>query len=130
MVVVAAFRPVQATINMIEALDGLISLVGQVPEFVRGGDTSEGRVLRLEDKVKAHDDRFHYLTNELAASTVAIASQLTGERDARMQADQPTREKLEAFSVGGIYIEMAGLLWLASGIIFATIPQELAMLLR
>ena len=123
----ALFKPIEGKVNIVEAPD-TISITGLVPEIIRGGNTLEGRVLRLEDKVKAHDGRFDDLTKQLAATTNAIESRISSEQDARMQADRLTREQLEAFSVGGIYIDIAGLIWLIFCIIFATIPQELAKL--
>jgi len=111
--------------NVIEAPVGRMSVTALGVGVIRGGTALEQRVTALEDKVNLYDGRFHDLDKQLAATTNALQSNISGERDARMQADRLTREQLEAFSVGGIYIDIAGLFWLIFGILFATVPQEI-----
>lgn len=48
------------------------------------------------------------------------------ERRTRVTADLELRTQIERLGAEGLHIEMAGVLWLVTGIVLATIPEEIA----
>ena len=55
---------------------------------------------------------------------------LNSERQMREQALRDIRTLLETFGAGGLNLERIGIVWLFLGVIFASIPSEVAMGLR
>jgi len=91
----------------------------------------------LEDRLDLLEKKYGQLQQELAevrqqvkSEAASLKESIDGERVARTAGDEKTRERLEEFSVGGLRLEGVGLIWLAFGITFATIPVEISDFLR
>jgi hypothetical protein len=90
--------------------------------------TIEERLSALEEKYKQLNQELIVAREELESEARRLDEVLKEEHRARDEADAEIQEQLEAFSVGGLYLESMGLVWLLLGITFATLPAEMAAL--
>ena len=90
----------------------------------------EDRVSALEGNIETLKQDIESATERAVQSAGRLATELNTERQARDATDAAIRSQIEKFAAGGLHIEAAGLFWLILGIVFATIPAELAKLLE
>jgi len=77
----------------------------------------------LREQLDVHDLRTNSLVAELHIA-------INAERAERTTEILETKQKLEGMAADSLYLEVAGLSWLVSGIVLATIPAEIAALFR
>jgi|GEM_PF-1846752 len=77
----------------------------------------------LREQLDAHGSR----TNSLVAE---LRTAIDAERAQRTTEISETKRKLEGLAADSLYLEVAGLGWLVSGIVLATVPAEIAALFR
>ena len=77
----------------------------------------------LRGQVEAQDSR-------TTAGVADLRSAIDTERAQRSAQIHEARQTLEVLAVDSLYLEVAGLAWLVSGIVLATIPAEIASLFR
>ena len=90
--------------------------------------TLEERIKLLEDRVSGIEAEARTARRESRAFVEVLRKADESERAAREKGDAEILEKMKNISVGGIDIEWRGVLWILLGVIFATIPQEIARL--
>jgi hypothetical protein len=88
----------------------------------------------LEERVAALERDFERLQEQVTKAEQQLRDELqklhTQERQEREEADKQLKKLLEELSVGGLHLEIRGLIWLFFGIAFATVPGELAWLVQ
>ena len=87
------------------------------------------RVAVLESNVESLRNELSIERKRIGEEATKIATAIGEERSAREGADTAIRARVEAFGAGGLHIEATGLFWLILGIVLATIPAEIALLL-
>ncbi len=88
--------------------------------------TADERLLALEtnlDRAIKWLDQIHIATDE---GLRLLGETLKREERSRTAEDQQIRQKLEATETGGLHISAMGTLWLIVGVIFSSVPAELA----
>lgn len=86
----------------------------------------EERLTAIEANVETLKQDLESASRRLQVSSDRLATEINEERRARESTDAAIRELVEKFAVEGLHVEAAGLFWLILGIVFATIPGELA----
>ena len=94
------------------------------------GATLEQRLLAVEANVEALRVDLSESTAQANKTLQKLNSDVQAERTERQNADREVTAKLEQLGAGGLHVEAAGLFWLVVGIVFATVPVELASLWR
>ncbi|MBE9065001.1 hypothetical protein [cf. Phormidesmis sp. LEGE 11477] len=90
----------------------------------------EQRMDQLEGQVKDLWDRADELEGKIGLQKRRVDERLDQEQRARASADADISKRLEEAVIGGIHLELFGVLCLVVGITLATVPGELAVLLR
>jgi len=83
----------------------------------------EANVDRLRADIQQHD-------KDIQAERQQRAEALAAERQLRESTTRDLRTQLEGLGASGIHVEWAGVYWLVVGTVLATIPAEVAGLLR
>ena len=93
------------------------------------GATMDQRMAIVEETLKRIyaelDETNSRVQSQLNSATTAI-QQETVERSS---ADDTLNKRIEEFAVGGLHLETVGLVWLLTGVLGTSIPDELAQLL-
>jgi len=94
------------------------------------GSPIERRVEMLE---KAVDDLREYHGREIDKLDQAlerVAADLTIERRERAQVDEKLRTTVGDLAVGGLHLELVGVVWLFFGIFLGTLPEQSVAIIR
>jgi hypothetical protein len=98
-----------------------------------GVATTLGANASLDERVSALERELTTLRRDLNASIERAHQQVGGvkaelkeERRARERADSLTAKKVEEVAIGGLRLEIVGVLWLILGVLGTSIPQEVA----
>ena len=82
-------------------------------------------------------ERIEWLRKRIQATELAVDTErnertaaIDAERGARQSGDGEVREQVRRLAMGGIDISFLGAFWLGFGIVFATIPEQLAGCIR
>ena len=104
---------------------------GRARATVRAGpdSTLEQRVALLERLIDGIETQLGKLQDDLEREGEKLREMLAAERRARDEAQERLQEGLRNLAVGGIRLQMIGVLWLAAGVILANWSAELAGLL-
>jgi hypothetical protein len=114
----------------VRASAGGVAVVGGRARVRRGaGATVEQRLDVLESNPKSFETEFDESTSELSSRTGRLEKELRRERDDRKAADGKTWSQIEETAIGGLHLEVVGLVWLALGVVGTSIPDEPANLL-
>ena len=92
--------------------------------------TLEDRVVALEANVRVANERVGQVQRELHKEVVARDEAFSSERRTREKEDTKIKQKLESVETGGLYVSMMGVVWLAVGLTFSTIPNELVCVFK
>lgn len=87
--------------------------------------TIEERVVALERNVSGLRDRVIYLDGQIVKNAEQVRAQIEQEQAARESSHKQLRDKLEEFSVGGLLLEITGLVWIVTGLVIATASFEI-----
>ena len=92
---------------------------------------SVGPGASLEDRLgvlEANFKQFEEETNrqfQIGTDKVShLGSELHVERNARIQTDDETLNQIKDMAIGGLHIELIGVIWVILGILGASIPAE------
>ena len=83
----------------------------------------------LERLIDGIETQLGKLQDDLEREGEKLREMLAAERRARDEAQERLQEGLRNLAVGGIRLQMIGVLWLAAGVILANWSAELAGLL-
>ena len=89
----------------------------------------EERVAFLEEQYEALREKQRETKRQLEERAEDLEEQIEDEETVREKADERLRDTIEEVSIGGLHLEMVGLVWLVVGIMCASLPQELAAVL-
>lgn len=92
----------------------------------RGDESVEARLQALEANFASMQADVDGEMEELRRDAAALRRELKVEREARQSATQALEKKLQAVVVGGVGMELAGLLWFVTGCIFSTLAPWLS----
>lgn len=81
----------------------------------------------LTNNVERLNQRTLEMQSALDAHQRVMAGALHGEQEARSQADSELQARLEAAQAGGLYISLAGLIWLLFGLLMGTLSNDIAL---
>jgi hypothetical protein len=87
------------------------------------------RVERLEKELKNLKEDHSNKLRDLSCNLSRVETLVHDEGNKRQTGDADISKKLEEVAVGGIHLEMVGLVWLLLGMLGTSIPKELADLL-
>ena len=82
----------------------------------------KGRMTALEKEFEQFKAASNAETQRLAEGVGKLKSKADRERAERIAADEANRSLLEEVTVGGLHLEVVGLVWLLFGVLFGTIP--------
>ncbi len=90
----------------------------------------------LEHRLEVLEGNFKQLEGEMDAEIRDVREQVTQaqkslrrEREERSAADDGTARQIEEVAIGGLHLEVVGLVWLILGVLGASIPDEIVRLL-
>ena len=110
------------------SLGGLIAVgEGYVTATAPADATLEQRVAVLEENLTRVHDRITRLGERLKSEVSKLTSVVGTERAERERGDKEIRDRIEEFSVGGLDLEAAGVVWVLAGAVCGTFPGELAV---
>jgi len=103
-----------------------VSVWRSIPPDASLEDRVEALRINLESLRNEQSETYRELCDEVRNRNQVVES----ERQARESAVSDVRSRLDMLGTGGLHIESAGLFWLITGVVFGTIPAEVASLLR
>lgn len=106
-----------------------VSGTGAVLSVTSGG-TLEERVARLEHDAKRIEAKLSDIDRDIRKLRSETNEHIERERRDWQASDRTISEQLETATIGGIHLEVAGLVFLFVGIAFATMPREIAWLVQ
>lgn len=93
------------------------------------GASLERRVGAVERNLDQLKDNLQHARAELSQEIQELKSTVSRERKERAEADTSHEQKLAELAVGGLHIELVGLVWLLFGVVFGTLPQKSAQII-
>jgi hypothetical protein len=96
----------------------------------RGPRTVEEHLAELDAEVRGLHTRMAAAEKASSAEFSLVRQEIKKEGSAREQSHTELRGLVEAQAIGGWHFDIAGLVWLAFGTLFAGIPDEIAALIR
>ena len=103
---------------------------GQVVRGVRPGSPLDERVKALEENLNQLRDELDKKAQEVNRELGGLKKDLQQESQERQAADKGVTRQIEEVAIGGIHLEIVGLVWLFLGVLGASLPEEIARLLR
>jgi hypothetical protein len=120
-------KPITGTV---QAIMGTASIIARATLWANAGPAAsvEQRLDVLERNLLSVNERANELQNQLDSDIRTRDRLLVDERAAREQADQDIRQKLQLTETGGLHLSLAGIIWLCSGLVLSTVPNEIIWL--
>jgi len=94
------------------------------------GSPIEKRVELLEKAVDLLRDYHGREIEKLDQAVERVAADLTIEQRERAQVDERLRTTVEELAVGGLHVEVVGVVWLFFGIFLGTLPEQSVAIIR
>jgi hypothetical protein len=107
-----------------------VSATGYLSHGTPTNPTLEDRIVALEANLQGVNERVDQVQREFHKEVVARDEALSSERQAREMEDTEIKQKLESVETGGLDVSMMGVVWLAIGLTFSTIPNELVCVFK
>lgn len=121
-------KPEPINVSMSATISGVAGM-SAAGVLLAGSNSLEDRVSRLEKRLKETEARLAGTEQRLHDEVTTLRDAAASEKAAREQADRAILTQLESFSVGELHIEAMGAVWVFVGIVLATIPAELAIVI-
>ena len=93
---------------------------------VRPGATLDERVSILEENLKLLRDELDSRLQGVRQELGTVKESIERESQERRVADEKTARKIEEVAIGGLHLEVVGLVWLLLGVTAASIPDVIA----
>lgn len=108
-----------------------VAMLGRLRAQVRAGQGSpiERRVELLEQAVDQLWNEIDHQAKEANQAVVRVESEIHRERDERVLQFQELSRKTEDFAVGGVRLELVGIVWLSIGCVAAGVNKEVTAIL-
>ena len=84
----------------------------------------------LEENLSRLHDELDKNAQEVNRELGGLRKDLQQESQERQAADKNVTLQIEEVAIGGIHLEIVGLVWLFLGVLGASLPEEIARLLR
>ena len=113
----------------LQALAGAFAMTGGDLRLIRGvrpGATLEERVSILEENLKLLRDELDTRLQGVRQEVGTVKESIERESQERRSADEKTARKIEEVAIGGLHLEVVGLVWLLLGVTAASIPDVIA----
>jgi hypothetical protein len=94
------------------------------------GASVEQRVSILEGNLNQLQDEVDTKVRELRNKSDELKNDLRREGEERRTADDAVTRRIEEVAIGGLHLEIVGLVWLTVGVVGASVPDEVAALIR
>jgi len=110
------------------SLVGVATMTGEL-RVIRGvgpGATLDQRVSILEENLKLLRDELDTRLQGVRQELGTVKESIERERQERRVADEKTARKIEEVAIGGLHLEVVGLIWLFLGVMAASIPDVIA----
>lgn len=121
-------RVVSGSINM-SVEPATMVLEGQVVNLIATGQPVERRLDILEVETRKIREELTEANRQLRREQAQRTKEISGTRQQIETRTQETSRLLASVHTGGMSISIAGLFWLALGVVLASIPDEISMLL-
>ena len=123
------FRPPEP-ITLQASVSGVAAVTGEarVRRSAGAGASVEQRLEVLEGNLNQLQDELDTKIGDVRSKIGQLEESLRRERDERRTADDRTSRQIEEVAIGGLHLEIVGLLWLTLGVLGASVPDEVAML--
>jgi len=108
----------------------IASATGYLSHGTPPNPTLEDRIVALEANLQGVNEHVDQVQREFHKEVVARDEALSSERQAREKEDTEIKQKLESVETGGLDVSMMGVVWLAIGLTFSTIPNELVCVFK
>ena len=122
-------KPVNATVN----ITGNMSACASGNSIVMTGDISgsslEERIACIEKRLSNLRDEHVENIRNLKIEIIQVRSIICEVSESGSKRDSEIVSKIEDVAIGGIYIDMIGLVWLLVGVICTSLPKQLEELL-
>ena len=102
--------------------------IGRLSVQPKTGATLEDRVARLERAVGLLHEDVGALRSDLVQRVKQLKQDVKQEGEKRVSGDEQVKHLIESVSIGGIDLEVRGLIWLLVGMLMASLPTEVARL--
>ena len=86
----------------------------------------EAQLEAVRENIATVRDQLARLETRTSSRLNQISEAIETERSQRSAQLRESREKIEELATGSLYLEVAGLAWLVSGVVLATVPLELS----
>ena len=121
-------KPIHAEMN-VKAGVGMVA-GGAVTVATSGGASIEDRVAKLEADLQQFEGKLSEIRNDVRELRSETKKRIDQERAERITEDRKIGTRLETATIGGIHLEVAGVVYLFFGIAMAAVPEEAASMLR
>jgi hypothetical protein len=127
---VAAFRQ-PAPIDLVVILESGAHMTGEVRvrQSAGPGASVDQRLEVLQENVNRLEEELDAKIRELRKRIADVQESLKRESEERTAGDGRTARQIEEVAVGGLHLEIVGLLWLTLGVLGTSIPDQIAALL-
>jgi len=113
----------------LQASAGAFAMTGGDVRLIRGvrpGATLDERVSILEENLKLLRDELDTRLQGVRQELGTVKESIERESQERRVADEKTARKIEEVAIGGLHLEVVGLVWLLLGVTAASIPDVIA----
>ena len=90
----------------------------------------EAQLDAIRENLATVRDQLTKLESRTSGRLAQITDAIEAERSQRTVQLRENREKIEELATSSLYLEVAGIAWLVSGVVLATIPAELSQALN
>ena len=122
-------HPKPITAEMAESFSFTLSLEGRLKAGTGPDATTEVRLSALEKNLEAMQREMDEKFQSHQKRITEVQTNVNKESQERQAKDAEVSRLIEDIGVGGLRLEVVGLAWLFVGVIFTSIPGEVAWLL-
>jgi hypothetical protein len=123
-------RPEPVTLKGTAAGIAMVTGEARVRLGAGAGASLEQRLSVLESNLNQLQDELDAKICELRSKSDEMRNDLRREGEERRAADDTVSRRIEEVAIGGLHLEIVGLVWLMLGVIGASVPDEVAALIQ
>jgi len=118
--------------TMTASVSGAFTATGELSLVVRAAPNEplERRVSILEQNLERLREEYHSKSQQLRQDLGEAKRNIEKESQERQATDAKLDRTIQEVAVGGLHLELIGLLWLIVGTLASTIPDEIVRLLK
>ena len=110
---------------------GMVVSGGRATLSIKAGPNStlERRVQILEEELERVRDHMAAEHHDLVVKIDKIEASVATERNERTQGQDALQRKVADLAVGGLHLELVGLVWLFVGVALSTLPERIVTII-